>query len=111
MPRFALRDNVSESVALLFAGAGSVTLPRTDTVAVLPRLPRGAAKIVEGAGKVTLPPLGRPTVLLMLPEPDAVHVPPPAPTHVHEQVSEAGNVSTTVEPGALLGPGLDAVIV
>src|SRR5436189_33366 len=47
----------------------------------------------------------------MLPDPDAVHVPPPAPTHVHVQVSEAGNVSATVPPVALLGPALDAVIV
>src|SRR6478735_3498732 len=47
----------------------------------------------------------------MLPDPDAVHVPPPAPTHVHEQVSDAGNVSATVEPGALLGPTFDAAIV
>jgi hypothetical protein len=58
-----------------------------------------------------VPPLGRLTELLMFPEPDAVHVPPLAPTQVHEQVSDAGNVSATVEPGALLGPGFDAVIV
>jgi hypothetical protein len=60
---------------------------------------------------VTLAPLGRLTVLLMLPDPDAGHVPPPAPTHVHEHVSDAGNVSATVEPGALLGPVFEAVIV
>src|SRR5262249_55068886 len=47
----------------------------------------------------------------MLPEPDAVHVPPPAPTAVQVTVSEAGNVSAAVAPGALLGPGLEAVIV
>jgi hypothetical protein len=47
----------------------------------------------------------------MLPDPDAVHVPPPAPTHVHVQVSEAGKVSATVEPVAALGPALEAVIV
>ena len=41
----------------------------------------------------------------------AVHVPPPAPRHVHEQLSDAGNVSATVAPGALLGPTFDAVIV
>ena len=38
----------------------------------------------------------------MLPEPDAVHVPPPAPTQLQLQVSAAGNESATVEPGALL---------
>src|SRR4051794_37648346 len=44
----------------------------------------------------------------MLPEPDAVQVPPPAPAQVQVQVSEAGKVSATVVPGALLGPGLEA---
>jgi hypothetical protein len=47
----------------------------------------------------------------MFPEPAAVHVPPPAPTHVQVHVSDAGNVSATVAPGALLGPAFDAVIV
>ncbi len=47
----------------------------------------------------------------MLPEPAAVQVPPPAPTHVHVQVSDAGNVSATVAPVALLGPAFEAVIV
>ena len=47
----------------------------------------------------------------MLPAPAAVHVPPPAPTQVHVAVSDAGNVSATVAPGALLGPALLAVIV
>src|SRR5262245_33824243 len=47
----------------------------------------------------------------MLPEPAAVQVPPPAPTHVHVAVRAAGNVSATVAPGALDGPALDAVIV
>ena len=47
----------------------------------------------------------------MLPEPAAVQVPPPAPAQVQVQVSEAGKVSATVAPGALLGPALEAVIV
>src|SRR4051794_11076267 len=47
----------------------------------------------------------------MLPEPDAVQVPPPAPAQVHVAVSEAGKVSATVAPVALLGPALLAVIV
>src|SRR3954469_18521777 len=58
-----------------------------------------------------LPPLGRFTVPLMLPLPAAVQVPPPAPTQVHVQVSDAGKVSATVAPGALLGPALDDVMV
>ena len=47
----------------------------------------------------------------MLPEPEAVQVPPPAPTHVQVQVSDAGKESITVAPGALLGPELEAVMV
>src|SRR5450432_1791408 len=47
----------------------------------------------------------------MFPEPDAVQVPPPAPAQVQLHVSEAGKVSATVVPVALLGPAFDAVIV
>jgi hypothetical protein len=47
----------------------------------------------------------------MLPLPDAAQVPPPAPTQVQVPVSEAGNVSATVAPGALDGPALLAVMV
>src|SRR5262245_55327814 len=47
----------------------------------------------------------------MFPEPDAVQVPTPAPTQVQVQVREAGKVSATVAPVALLGPALEAVIV
>ena len=46
-----------------------------------------------------------------MPEPAAVQVPPPAPTQVHVHVSDAGKVSATVAPVALLGPALLAVIV
>ena len=37
--------------------------------------------------------------------------PPPEPTQVQLQVSAAGKLSATVEPGALLGPALLAVMV
>ena len=60
---------------------------------------------------VTLPPTGRLTVSLMLPEPAAVQVPPPAPTHVQLQVSDAGNVSATVAAVTGSLPAFDAVIV
>ena len=60
---------------------------------------------------VTLLPAARFTESLILPEPDAVHVPPPAPTQVQVQVSDAGKVSATVDPVALLGPALLAVMV
>ena len=102
---------MSVSLALLFADDGSVTPAGAVTVAVLSNEPVAAAEMLQVAVYVTLPPFGRFTESLILPEPDAVHVPPPAPTQVQEQVSEAGNVSATVEPGALLGPGFDAVIV
>ena len=111
MPRFALGASVSVSVALLLPGVGSPTPPAAVTVAVFTSEPVAPAPIVQLAVYVTLPPLGRFTELLMLPDPDAVHVPPPAPTQVHEQVSDAGNVSATVDPGALLGPAFDAAIV
>jgi len=111
MPRFALGVSVSVSVALSLPGAGSVTPPAAATVAVFTSEPVAEAETLQLAVYVTLPPLGRFTELLMLPEPDAAHVPPLDPTQVHEQVNEAGNVSATVEPGALLGPGFDAVIV
>jgi len=50
-------------------------------------------------------------VSLMLPEPDAVQVPPPAPTQVHVHVSAAGKVSATVPPVTGSVPALDAVMV
>ena len=60
---------------------------------------------------MTLPPEGRFTVSLRLPLPLAVQVPPPAPTQVQVQVSDAGKVSLTVAPVAVLGPAFAAVIV
>src|SRR5678816_1825408 len=110
MARLALGDSVSVSVALLLPGVGSVTPPGAVTVAVLINDPVADAEMLQLAVYVTLPPLGRPTELLILPDPDAVQVPPPDPTQVHEQVKAAGNVSATVEAGALLGPGFEAVI-
>src|SRR5262245_5136399 len=47
----------------------------------------------------------------MLPEPDAVHVAPPAPTHVQVQVNAAGNASVTDAPAAGFGPAFVAVTV
>jgi hypothetical protein len=109
MARSALASSVSVSVAELLPGVGSGVL--AETVAVLERLPLAAPEIAQFPVYVTLPPLGRFTVSLILPEPEAVQVPPPAPRHVQVQVSEAGNVSATVAPLTLLGPALLAVIV
>src|SRR6476620_5410257 len=47
----------------------------------------------------------------MLPLPDAVQVPPPAPTQVKVQVSTAGNVSATVAPLAGIAVAGDAMLV
>src|SRR4029077_13810984 len=103
--------SVSLSVAELLAGVGSVTPAGAVTVAVFESVPVAAAAIAQLAVYVALPPEGRFTVSLMLPPPDAVQVPLPAPRHVHVQVSEAGNVSATVAPVASPGPALLAVIV
>ena len=109
--RSALPASASVSVAALLAGAGSLTPPGAATVAVLLSVPVAAAEIAQLAVYVALAPTGKLTVLLMLPEPLAVQVPPPAPTQVHVQVRLAGNVSATVAPVTLLGPALLAVIV
>jgi len=109
--RSAVPDSVSLSVAELLPGLGSVTPAGAVTVAVLDSVPVAAAEMAALTVYVTDPPAGRLTVSVMLPEPAAVQVPPPAPTQVQVAVSEAGNVSATVAPVALLGPALDAVIV
>src|SRR5690242_12201096 len=111
MPRLACGVSVSVSVALLLPGVGSVTPPAAATVAVLLSVPDALAQIFPTPLYSALPPEGRLTVSLIFPLPEAVQVPPPAPTHVQVQVSEAGKVSDTVEPGALLGPALEAVMV
>src|SRR5436305_643579 len=46
----------------------------------------------------------------MVPDPLAVQVAPPAPTHVHVAVNTAGNASATVTPDASDGPAFAAVI-
>ena len=84
-------------------GSGSLTPPGAATVAVLLSVPVAAAEIAQLAVYVALAPTGKLTVLLMLPEPLAVQVPPPAPTQVQVQVRDAGKVSATVAPVALLG--------
>jgi hypothetical protein len=112
IPRFACGVSVSVSVAELLAGVGSVTPAPVATVAVFTSVPVAAALIVAVTVYVTLPPAGRLTVLLMFPDPEgAGHVPPPAPAHVQVAVNDAGKASTTVDPGALLGPALLATIV
>jgi hypothetical protein len=103
---------VSESVAELFPGVGSVTPAGAPTVAVLVSVPAAAADTVQLAVYVTEAPVGNVTLLLMLPEPLAVNPEaPPLPAAVNVHVSTAGNVSTTGAPVTPLGPALDATIV
>ena len=103
---------VSESVAELFPGVGSTIPPAAATVAVFDNVPVADIEILAVTVYVTLPPAGRLTVSLILPEPEAVQVPPPAPTHVQfADEMLAGKVSATVDPGAFDGPALLAVIV
>ena len=110
--RSAVGVVASVSLAELLPGVGSVVPAGTATVAVLTSMPVAAADSVAVSVYVTLAPAGRLTVSAMLPLPDAVHVPPPAPTQVHvAPVSAAGSVSITVAPLTALGPAFDATIV
>jgi hypothetical protein len=102
---------VSVSVAELLPGLDSLTPPAALTVAVFDSVPVALDEMAALAVYVTDPPAGRLTVSLILPEPLAVHVPPPAPTQVQVAVSEGGKVSATFVPGALIGPAFDAVMV
>ena len=59
-----------------------------------------------------MPPTGRLTLSLMLPEPAAVQLPPPAPTHVQAApVMSLDTRSVTVAALTALGPRLLAVMV
>src|SRR5690242_17890221 len=109
MLKSACGASVSVSVALLLAELESEMLELT--VAVLASVPVAEGLTRAETVYVTEPPVGRLTVLLMLPDPEAVQVPPPAPTQVQVAVRLAGSVSATVAPEALLGPALLAVMV
>jgi hypothetical protein len=80
-------------------------------IAVLTSEPVAFAATAHTAVYVTDPPAGRLTVSLILLEPEAVQLPPPAPAHVQLQFSSVGSMSSTNAPFALLGPALLAVIV
>src|SRR5437773_177024 len=102
---------VSVSVAELLVGFGSVTPSGAATVAVLTRVPVADVLTVPVRVYVTVPPTGRFTVSLMLPDPFAMQLPPPAPTLPPLPPSAAaGTVSVTVAPFAALGPAFDATI-
>ena len=103
---------MSVSVAELLPGTGSVAAE--VTVAVLLSVPVAAALIVHDEVYVTDEPGGivMPELLILPANGPAVFpVAPLAGTLVVEHVKIAGNVSATVTLVAVLGPGLDAVIV
>src|SRR5215831_5468478 len=75
--------------------AAGVSVPTLDTV------PVAFAATVQCSVYVTLAFTARSTRWLMLPEPDAGQVAPPAPVQVQVQfVRDEGNVSVMVVPGA-----------
>src|SRR4026208_719382 len=104
--------NVSVSVAELLPGFGSVVPAGGVTVAVLTRVPVALADILQVTVKITEPPKGIFTDALILPEPEAGPVAPPAYTAVQlAEVIKAAKLSVTVAPVALLGPLLLTVMV
>ena len=110
--RSARGVRVSTSVAALFATLVSVTPSGAATVAELVNEPVAEVEIAAVTVKVTEPPTGRLTLLLIEPLPDAGHVAPPAPVHVHViDVTPEGIVSATVAPVTVDGPALVATIV
>ena len=110
--RSAVGFNVSVSVAVLFAAAGSVMPAATATVAVFANVPVAVEAIVAVSVNVAMPLGSRSTVVLMLPEPEAGHVDPAEAVHVHVAPERlAGTVSVTVVAMAADGPAFDATIV
>src|SRR5258708_7271431 len=107
-----IRARVSVSVGVCFAGVGSPTPNGVATVAVLLSVPVAEGLIVPASVYVPDPPTGRLTPWLMPPAPLAVHVAPPAATHVQvTPVIVPGTVSVTVAGLAGLGPAFHATIV
>ena len=100
------------SVAVLLAGVGSVTDPGSVMVAVLLIVPVAEAITVAEIETVAVPPGARVTDAETLPLPDAGHDEPALAEHVQVAPdSVAGNVSATVAPVTVDGPGLDATTV
>src|SRR5204862_2712849 len=80
------------------------------TVALLLTIAVAGAAMVQLAVSGTFPPEGRGGIRCLYVAAAEAWAPPHAPAQVQVQVSEAGKVSATVVPGALLGPGLLAEI-
>ena len=104
-------DTRSLSLALLFAGVGSVVPDGAVTVAVFVIVPVAVDEIVAGTVKVAVPPGSRLTVVAMSPAPDAGHVEPADATQVHEpSVRFTGAASETFAPTTAVGPALVTTI-
>jgi hypothetical protein len=100
---------VSVSVAVLFAGVGSVDPPGSATLAVLVSDPVALGEIVPVIVKVAVPLGTSVTEALIEPVPDAAHDEPAEATH--DQVTPervAGMVSVTVAPVIVEGPAFEA---
>ena len=110
--RSAVGVNVSVSVAVLFAGVGSVDPPGNATVAVLVNEPVALAAIVPVTVNVAVPLGNMVTEALIEPEPEAGQVEPADAVQVHVTLeSVAGMVSVTVAATMVEGPEFDATIV
>jgi hypothetical protein len=100
------------SLAVLFAGVGSVDPPGSATVAVFVNDPVALAAIVPLTVNVAVPLGNSVTKALIEPEPEAGHVDPADAVQVHVTLeSDAGIVSATVAPTMVDGPEFDATIV
>jgi hypothetical protein len=109
----AVGVSVSMSVAVLLFGFGSVTPLGAPTVAVFANAPCADAKTVAFTVYVAVPPTSKLAVVFKLPVPLAApQLEPTLAAHVHVTfVKNAGNVSATVAPFAILGPLFVATIV
>jgi hypothetical protein len=112
MDTSARRVIVVVSVAVLFAGVGSVDPPGNATVAVFDNVPVAVDATVALTVNVTVPAASTLTAAEMLPEPEAGQLDPAEAVHVHvAPVRLAGNVSVTVAPVMADGPAFDVTMV
>ena len=95
----------STSVALLFAGTGSVTPLGTVAIAVFAIDSGASPATVAGTENVAVPPASRLMAVERLPAPPLTHEEPAVATHVQlPNVSPAGAVSVNVAPVTAFGP-------
>ena len=95
------------SAAELFAGLGSTAPGGGVMEAEFVIEPVAALDTVPLTVNVAVPPTARATVVLMLPDPEAAHVPLTAAQAHDPPVSDAGNRSVTVAPAMSDGPAFD----